>query len=354
MNPDPRWPPSNKRAVSGKPNLLVVEPGHRHTSETSAAGSRPSLPSGILPAAMVTAVNGAKEQRGSLDCPADYLLTEPISLVELFAGLRSLLRMQELSDMVQAQAAQLAELKRKLEQVQQEVARRERPGPRPSSSAAADPMPPGTAVDAHATRRREVTVVFLDLRGFTAFVETGEPEEVLAVLREYHAEMGRLIQAHEGTLERFTGDGMMVLFNAPIAVPDPTERAVRMAFAMRERVTELTGRWRKQGHELDFGVGVAQGYATIGAIGFEGRWDYGAIGPVTNLAARLCAEAKPGQILVSRRVVGAVETLVRAEPVGNLTLKGFLKPVPAFNVVALAAQDRTLDSLGAPDDDARH
>jgi adenylate cyclase len=337
MNPDPRCAPSDKRAVSGKPNLLIVEPGPRHTSETSAVGARPSLSSSVLPVGLVTAANGAKVQRRSLECPADYLLTEPISLVELFAGIRSLLRVQELSDTVQAQAAQLADLKSKLDQVQQEVARLERPAPRPSRSAAvsAEPTPPGTTVDAHATHRREVTVVFLDLRGFTAFVETGEPEEVLAVLREYHAEMGRLIQAHEGTLERFTGDGMMVLFNAPIAVPDPTERAVRMAFAMRDRVTELTGRWRKQGHELDFGVGIALGYATVGAIGFEGRWDYGAIGPVTNLAARLCAEAKPGQILVSRRVVGAVEDLVQTEPVGDLALKGFHKPIPAFNLITL-------------------
>jgi class 3 adenylate cyclase len=193
----------------------------------------------------------------------------------------------------------------------------------------------GGADDPLKTHRRDVTVVFLDLRGFTAFAETAEPEEVMTVLREYHGEMGRLILEHEGTLERFTGDGMMIFFNDPTPVPDPAKRALRMALAMRERVTPLCEQWRKRGHELDLGIGIAQGYATIGAIGFEGRWDYGAIGTVTNLAARLCGEAKPSQILVTRRVASDAEDLVETEPVGPLTLKGLAKPVPAFNVVRL-------------------
>jgi class 3 adenylate cyclase len=195
----------------------------------------------------------------------------------------------------------------------------------------------GGADDPLKTHRREVTVVFLDLRGFTAFAETAEPEEVMHVLREYHADMGRLILEHEGTLERFTGDGMMIFFNDPVLVPNPAERAVRMTLVMRDRVAALIGRWRRRGYELDLGVGIAQGYATIGAIGFEGRWDYGAIGTVTNLAARLCGEAKPGQILVSSRVAGEVEDLVDTEEVGALTLKGLARPVPAFNVVRLKA-----------------
>ena len=190
----------------------------------------------------------------------------------------------------------------------------------------------GGADDPLRTHRREVTVVFLDLRGFTAFAETAEPEEVMGVLQEFHAEMGRLILEHEGTLERFTGDGMMIFFNDPVPVPNPAERAIRMAVAMRERVAPLTAAWRKRGHDLALGVGIAQGYATIGAIGFEGRWDYGAIGTVTNLAARLCGEAKGGQILVPSRVAGAVEDLVETDEVGVLALKGLLKPVPTFNV----------------------
>ncbi len=193
----------------------------------------------------------------------------------------------------------------------------------------------GGADDPLKTHRRDVTVVFLDLRGFTAFAETSEPEEVMSVLREYHAEMGALILAHEGTLERFTGDGMMIFFNDPTPVPNPAERAVRMALAMRERVTPLIERWRKRGHSLDLGIGIAQGYATIGAIGFEGRWDYGAIGTVTNLAARLCAEAKPSQILVSPRVVSDTEDVIETEAVGSLTLKGIAKPVATFNVLRL-------------------
>ena len=154
-------------------------------------------------------------------------------------------------------------------------------------------------------------------------------------LHEYHAAMGQLIVEHEGTLERFTGDGMMIFFNDPTPVPDPQERAVRMARAMRERVDELVRGWRKRGYELDFGVGIAQGYATLGAIGFEGRWDYGAIGTVTNLAARLCGEAQPGQILISRRLHAALEDLVEAVPVGEMALKGFSRAVSVYNVTGL-------------------
>ena len=193
----------------------------------------------------------------------------------------------------------------------------------------------GGAEDPLRTHRREVTVVFLDLRGFTAFAETADPEEVMAVLRQYHAEMGTLILEHEGTLERFTGDGMMIFFNDPVLVPNPAERAIRMAVAMRERVKHLSLGWRKRGYDLDFGVGIAQGYATIGAIGFEGRWDYGAIGTVTNLAARLCGEARGGQILVAPRVAADVEDLIESEEVGPLPLKGFAKPVAASNVLGV-------------------
>jgi class 3 adenylate cyclase len=193
----------------------------------------------------------------------------------------------------------------------------------------------GGADDPLKTHRREVTVVFLDLRGFTAFAETSEPEEVMGVLRDYHAEMGKFILEHEGTLERFTGDGMMIFFNDPVPVPNPAGRAIRMAIAMRDRVKTLGVAWRKRGYDLAFGIGIAQGYATIGAIGFEGRWDYGAIGTVTNLAARLCGEAKAGQILVSQRVAGEVEEIIETEEAGPLVLKGFAKPVPAFYLLGL-------------------
>lgn len=197
----------------------------------------------------------------------------------------------------------------------------------------------GGADDPLKTHRREVTVVFLDLRGFTAFAEGSDPEEVMRVLHEYHAAMGQLILAHEGTLERFTGDGMMIFFNDPLTVPNPGERAVRMAVAMRERAAALAARWRRRGYDLDLGIGIAKGFATIGAIGFEGRWDYGAIGTVTNLAARLCGEARPGQILIAPRVLAEVEELVEVEELGALTLKGFARPVAPLNVVRLRVSD---------------
>ena len=292
---------------------------------------RGSRATATLPVVMVTALDPAQERVKGIEAGADDFLSKPISQQELLARVKSLLRIKVLHD-------ELGEWSRTLEQrVETQVAQLERLErlKRFFSPQLAEMIVSGDADDPLKSHRREITVVFLDLRGFTSFAETSEPEEVMGVLREYHAEMGRLILEHEGTLERFTGDGMMIFFNDPVPVPDAPARAVRMAVAMRQRVDELLVRWRKRGHDLDFGVGVAQGYATIGAIGFEGRLDYGAIGTVTNLAARLCGEAKPGQILISQRVYGAVEDSVDVEELGGLTLRGFSKPVPAFNVLRL-------------------
>ena len=294
----------------------------------------------ILPVVMVTALDPAQERIKGIEAGADDFLSKPINQAELLARVRSLLRIKELHDTIQAQATQLAEWNKTLEQrVQEQVTELERVGrlKRFFSPQLAELIVAGDAEDPLKTHRREVTVVFLDLRGFTAFAETAEPEEVMGVLREYHAEMGQLILAHEGTLERFTGDGMMIFFNDPVPVNNPAERAIRMALEMRQRVAELIQKWRKRGYELDLGVGIAHGYATIGAIGFEGRWDYGAIGTVTNLAARLCGEAKPGQILIPQRLLATVEDLVEVEPVGELTLKGFHRPITTHNVLRLKA-----------------
>jgi class 3 adenylate cyclase len=259
----------------------------------------------------------------------------------LLARVKSMSRIKHLHDAVQSLAEERADWNRTLERrVAEQVEQLERLGrlKRFFSPQLAELIVAGGADDPLETHRREVTVVFLDLRGFTAFAETAEPEEVMGVLREYHAEMGQLILEHEGTLERFTGDGMMIFFNDPVPVVDPAERAVRMALAMRGRVERLVKAWERRGYDLALGVGVAQGYATIGAIGFEGRWDYGAIGTVTNLAARLCGEAKGGQILMTSRVAGLVEGVVEVEEVGKLALKGFLRPISTFNALALRGQ----------------
>jgi len=303
----------------------------------------PSLP--FVPVIMVTAKTGSQDVVAGLEAGADEYLPKPVDHAALVARVKSMLRIKALHDEVQEQAAQLgaqsvqlADWNRTLEQrVEEQLAQIDSLGrlKRFFSPQLAELIVAGGVEDPLKTHRREVTVVFLDLRGFTAFAEISEPEEVMGVLREYHTEMGKLILAYEGTLERFTGDGMMIFFNDPVPMPDPEERAIRMVLAMRERVAELIVKWRKRGYELDFGVGIGQGYATIGAIGFEGRWDYGAIGTVTNLAARLCGEAKPGQILISKPLLGKVEELIEVEPVGELTLKGFHRPVTTCNVLRL-------------------
>jgi class 3 adenylate cyclase/CheY-like chemotaxis protein len=292
----------------------------------------------ILPVIMVTALDPSEERVKGLDAGADDFLTKPINRAELLARVRSLLRIKELHDEVQTQAVELAQWNKDLEQrVQEQVSQLERLGrlKRFFSPQLADLIVSGDAEDPLKTHRRELTVVYLDLRGFTAFAESAEPEEVMEILHEYHAAMGKLILEYEATLEHFAGDGMMIFFNDPVPVENAAERAVRMVLVMRERVKELRVKWRKFGHDLDFGVGIAQGYATIGAIGFEGRWEYGAIGSVPNLSARLCGEAKSSEILVSQRVLASVEELVEAETMGELTLKGFHRPVPAYRVLGL-------------------
>ncbi|MGQ0579714.1 MAG: response regulator [Betaproteobacteria bacterium] len=291
-----------------------------------------------IPVLMISALDEMDSVVRCIELGAEDYLPKPFDPVLLRARIGACLEKKRLRDREAQHLQELAEWNRTLEQrVAEQVALVDRLGrlKRFFSPQLAELIVAGGADDPLKTHRRDVTVCFLDLRGFTAFAESAEPEEVMGVLREYHAGMGKLILEHEGTLERFTGDGMMIFFNDPVAVPNPGERAVRMALAMRERVAELIGKWRKLGYELDLGIGIAQGYATIGAIGFEGRLDYGAIGSVTNLAARLCAEAKPGQILISKRVLATMDELLQVESAGELSLKGFNRPIPAFNVVGL-------------------
>jgi adenylate cyclase len=293
-----------------------------------------------IPVVMISALDEMDSVVRCIELGAEDYLPKPFDPVLLRARIGACLEKKRLRDREALHLRQLAEWNQRLEQrVKEQVALLDRLGrlKRFFSPQLAELIVAGGADDPLATHRRDLTVCFLDLRGFTAFAESVEPEEVMGVLREYHAEMGRLIMEHEGTLERFTGDGMMVFFNDPVPVPNAAERTVRMALAMRKRVGEMIVSWRKMGYELELGVGIAQGYATIGAIGYEGRWDYGAIGTVTNLAARLCGEAKPGQILVSRRVLAATDDLFELESVGELALKGMHRPVTAYNVIGTKA-----------------
>ena len=295
-----------------------------------------SLP--FTPIILVTAKSDTKDVVTGLDAGADEYLTKPVDQTSLVARVKSMLRVKELHDEVAAQAADLASWNKTLEhRVADQLKQIERSDrlKRFLAPQIADLILSEGDEKVLESHRRDITVAFCDLRGFTAFAETAEPEEVMAVLRDYHARLGALIHKYEGTLERFLGDGLMVLFNDPLQCPDPSERAVRMALEMRDGVAELAAGWRKHGHELGFGMGIAHGYATLGRIGFEGRFDYSAIGTVVNLAARLCSQARPGQILVDPKVRSAVEALVETEPAGELTLKGLSRPINAFNISAL-------------------
>jgi adenylate cyclase len=291
----------------------------------------------FLPVVMVT--SHANEVRAdAIEAGADDFITKPFNQQELHARLRSLLRIKRYHDTIEAQAAELANWNSTLEarvahQVE-ELEQMSRLRRFLSPTLAELILTRGESIlESH---RREIAVLFADLRGWTDFSVTTEPEEVMTVIRAFHTAMGELIESFEATVGWFAGDGLMVWFNDPIPCENPTERAVRMAVAMREAMGELGAGWRRRGHQLDFSVGIALGYATIGRIGFEGRYDYGAVGTVLNLASRLCDEARAGQIVVSRRVLAEVEDLVVAEPVGELSLKGFGRPVEAFAIVDLA------------------
>lgn len=292
----------------------------------------------FTPIVLVTAKSDTKDVVSGLEAGADEYLTKPIDQVALVARVKSVLRLKELHDRVIAQAADLADMNRDLEQrVAEQLREIERMSRlkrflAPQIAELVLTCGDERMLDSH---RRDVTVVFCDLRGFTAFAETAEPEEVMTVLREYHDGLAGLIHAYEGTLERFSGDGLMVLFNDPLPCPDPSVRAVKMAVEMRDRVHELAARWRKYGHDLGFGIGIAHGYATLGRVSSEGRFDYTAIGRVVNLAARLCGEAKSGQILIDGKVQAAVEALAELESAGELSLKGFHRPVLAHNIKML-------------------
>ena len=316
--------------------LDVMMPKLDGVEVTRRVKADPSLP--FTPIILVTAKADTKDVVSGLDAGADEYLTKPVDHTALVARVKSMLRVKELHDKLTAQAADLANWNQTLEQrVAEQVAEIERVGrlKRFLSPQVAEMILSGSDQNVLESNRREIAVVFCDLRGFSGFSETAEPEEVMSVLREYHAQLGPLIYQYEGTLERFTGDGIMVIFNAPLRVPDFSARALRMALEMQAQIGQLVSKWNKYGHDLGFGIGIAQGYATLGRIGFEGRFDYAAVGSVVNLAARLCGEARHGQVLVNTRMQVAVEELVELEEATELTLKGFHRAVKVFNVRAL-------------------
>jgi class 3 adenylate cyclase len=283
----------------------------------------------------MTAKADSKDVVAGLEAGADEYLTKPVDQVSLVARVKSMLRVKELHDKVAAQANDLADWNKTLEQrVADQLTQIDRMGRlrRFLSPQVAELILSSGDDRVLESHRREITVVFCDLRGFTAFSETSEPEEVMKVLGDYHHALGTLIYKFDGTLERFAGDGLMILFNDPLQYDDHALRAVKMAVEMREAVGGLATTWRKAGHELGFGVGIANGFATLGRIGFEGRFDYGAIGTVVNLAARLCAEARDGQILIDRKVKNQVDGHVETDEAGALTLKGLHRPVAAFDI----------------------
>src|SRR6266436_7110311 len=305
----------------------------------------PSLP--FIPVVLVTAKADSKDVIAGLESGGDDYLTKPFDHAALSARVRAMLRIKALHDTVQVQAQRLEEQATELaawnktleERVSVQVGEIERIGRLKRFLA---PQIAETIVSAGGeaileSHRRDIVVLFCDMRGYTGFSETAEPEDVMAVLREYHNALGPLIHRYEGTLDRFTGDGMLVIFNDPVPCPDAALRAVRLAVDMREAAAALARSWAGRGHEIGFGVGIAQGYATLGRIGFEGRFDYTAIGTVTNVAARLCAEATDGQILVTQRVAAAIDNIAELQHLGDIALRGLSRPIAVLNVSGLVS-----------------
>lgn len=293
----------------------------------------------FLPVVMLTAYDG--EQRvAALEAGADDFVRKPFDQSELMARVASLARIKRYQDTISAQRAELATWNRELEdrvaEQVKEIDRMSRLRRFLSPQLAEVVMDDETLLDSH---RRQVVVVFCDLRNFTTFAETSEPEEVMDLLREYHRLLGGIIDAHDGTLERFTGDGVMVYFNDPFPCVDPADRAVQMALEINSSVRERAARWHRLGFDLALGTGIAQGYATLGRIGYEGRYDYAAIGTVTNQAARLCAEAAPWEVLVPDRLVATCDGRLQTRLVGTRRLKGFAHPVEVHDVEAFIQRE---------------
>jgi adenylate cyclase len=291
----------------------------------------------VLPVIMLTASEGPEKTK-AIEAGADDFIPKPFDQHELLTRVRSLLRIKRYHDTIKTQAVELLELNRTLEEhvrTQLEELERLQRLRRFLSPQLADALVCSGDDSILQSHRRQVAMFFADLRGWTSFVDAVEPEELMRVLGEFHGTIGGLVRRFDATVGFIEGDGVQLFFNDPIEVPDAALRAVRLGCALREEMAELTPHWQKRGYDLDFGAGIALGYATCGEIGFEGRSDYAAIGAVTNLASRLADEATAGQILITRRLHAEVEDDIEVDPVGEFTLKGFQRPVAAFNVVAV-------------------
>lgn len=294
----------------------------------------------LLPIVLCTSLDPQQERVNGIAAGADDFLGKPINQPELFARVQSLLRIKRLHDQTQRQAAELAQWSATLERrVAEQVGENERLSrlKRFFSPKLAEMIVDGSGDDPLRSRRREIVVVYTDLRGFTAFAETTEPEELMRTLGSYHAAMGELVLAYDATLERFTGDGMMVFLGDPVPIDGAARKAVELALAMRDAASGLSAGWKKRGVDLGLGIGVAQGFATVGAIGFPGRIDYGAIGTVTNLAARLCQHARGGEIIIGQRVQAEIGDDFPSEDLGELALHGFARPMRAYRLAGARA-----------------
>ena len=304
-----------------------------------------------IPVIVISAIGELDSVVRCIELGAEDYLPKPFEPTLLRARVYASLERKRLHDQVVAQAAELASQAAELatwnktleQRVADQLGEIERMGKlrRFLSPQVADLIVASGMEKQLQSHRREITALFCDLRGFTSFSETSDPEDVMMLLRDYHAAIGQIIIKYGATLEHFAGDGAMLIFNDPLPIDKPELQAVRMALEMRDAIETLTEKWRRLGHDIGFGIGISNGFATLGTIGFEGRLDYAAIGTVSNIASRLCDEAKPGQILISPRVLVAVEDTMKVEPVGELTLKGIRRPMTAYNVVAASAPART-------------
>jgi adenylate cyclase len=328
-------------AVSARPDLVLLDVMMPQPDGLAVCRRlRQQEETAILPVIMLTASEGS-EKTTAIEAGADDFIPKPFNREELLTRIRSLLRIKRYHDTIKAQAAELLDLNRTLEErvhTQLDELERLQRLRRFLSPQLANAIVSTGDESILRSHRRQVSMFFADLRGWTNFVDTVEPEELMRVLGEFHGTIGGLVRRFDATVGFIEGDGVQLFFNDPIEVPDPALRAVRLGCALRAEMAELTALWQKRGYDLDFGAGIALGYATCGEVGFESRSDYAAIGTVTNLASRLADEATAGQILISQRLYAEVEDEVEVEPAGEFTLKGFRRPVAAFNVIAVRSE----------------